>query len=458
MPELPEVETVRRVLKSELLNLKIVSYTLHYEKIFENLDEISKILNNKIIDIDRKGKFLIFIFEKGYLVSHLRMEGKYFYLKDFTLNKHMHVIFDLSNGYHLIYQDVRKFGRMHYFDSYDEVLSYMNLGLDANDLNIDVDSLYKRITKIKKPIKAILLNQNIIAGLGNIYVDEVLYKSKLMPNVLGSELNFDDVKNIVNNSKIILDNAIINKGTTIRSYTSSLGVTGNYQNFLACHTKEKCTENHLIFKMKIDGRTTYYCPICQKFKKKIVIGLTGSISSGKSNISNNLKQLGFVVSDADLIVKEAYNDINVLNQIKENFPDTFNNNICDKKKLGEIIFNDEKKREILNKIIHPFVLEKMQEDIKNNDLIFLDVPLLYEANFDKLCDRVICTKLDLDKQIERLINRDDITKEEALLKINSQMKLEDKCEKADYLIDTSKDFKDTYKNLLECLSLLFSEL
>lgn len=458
MPELPEVETVRRVLKSELLNLKIVSYTLHYEKIFENLDEISKILNNKIIDIDRKGKFLIFIFEKGYLVSHLRMEGKYFYLKDFTLNKHMHVIFDLSNGYHLIYQDVRKFGRMHFFDSYDEVLSYMNLGLDANDLNIDVDSLFKRITKIKKPIKAILLNQNIIAGLGNIYVDEVLYKSKLMPNVLGSELNFDDVKNIVNNSKIILDNAIINKGTTIRSYTSSLGVTGNYQNFLACHTKEKCTENHLIFKMKIDGRTTYYCPICQKFKKKIVIGLTGSISSGKSNISNNLKQLGFVVSDADLIVKEAYKDKDIIDKIKANFSEVFTDDICDKTKLGNIIYNNSEKRELLNSIIHPFVLDKMKRDIENNDLIFLDVPLLYEAGFDKLCDKVICTKLDLDIQIDRLMIRDKISMNEALSKINSQISLADKCDKADYLIDTSGDFAFTYNNLIQCLSLLFSEL
>lgn len=458
MPELPEVETVKRVLKSELLNLEIVSYTLHYENIFENIQDIDKILNNKIIDITRKGKFLIFVFERGYLVSHLRMEGKYFYLKDFELNKHMHVIFDLNNGYHLIYQDVRKFGRMHYFDDYNDVIKYLNLGSDANDINIDIDSLYKRISKIKKPIKAILLNQNIIAGLGNIYVDEVLYKSKIMPNVLGSDLTLEDIKIIVHNSREILNMAIENKGTTIRSYTSSLGVTGNYQNFLLCHTKEKCKENHLIFKMKIDGRTTYYCPICQKFKRKVVIGLTGSIASGKTNISNNLRKLGFVVSDADLIVKEAYHDEFIINNLKENFSEAFEDGSFNKSLIAKIIFNDKQKRDILNSIIHPYVLSKMKEDINNNDLIFLDVPLLYEANFDKLCDKVICTKLDLDKQIERLMLRDNISKDEALLKINSQMKLSDKCEKADYLIDTSNDFETTYKNLIDCLSLLFSEL
>ena len=271
MPELPEVETVRRVLKPQLKNLKIENIIIRYNGIIE--DDIDYFINNikgkTIIDILRRGKYLIFKLNEGYMISHLRMEGKYFYLKRNTLdNKHIHVIFNLSNGYDLLYQDVRKFGKMTYKKD-DELYSthpLNDVGYDPIiDTNYDLDLIYKRIKNKNIPIKSTLLDQSIISGLGNIYVDEVLFASKINPERPSNKIKKDEVREIINQSIIILNDAINNKGTTIKSYTSSLGVEGNYQNFLKVHTKKECPHcKNTLNRVKINGRTTYFCKICQR--------------------------------------------------------------------------------------------------------------------------------------------------------------------------------------------------
>ena len=271
MPELPEVETVRRVLKEDLINRKIDNIIIRYDGIIE--DDINYFLNNikgkTILDILRRGKYLIFKLNEGYLLSHLRMEGKYFYLKRNELdNKHIHVIFNLDNGFDLLYQDVRKFGKMSY--KKDDVLynthPLKDLGYDPIlDLNPDYKELYKKLNKKLIPIKSTLLDQTIITGLGNIYVDEVLFESKINPERKTKDISFDEFISICNSSKHILEEAIKNKGTTIRSYTSSLGVIGNYQNFLNVHTKNICPRCKIALnRVKINGRMTYYCNNCQR--------------------------------------------------------------------------------------------------------------------------------------------------------------------------------------------------
>ncbi len=458
MPELPEVETVRRVLFSEILNLNICNVRLFYKPIFENNDQVDKLINNKFIDIKRKGKYLIFVLAKGFLLSHLRMEGKYFYLdSDTEINKHMHVAIDFSNGKSLIYQDVRKFGRMHYYETLADLEADLDLGPDANRIQ-DIDSLYLKMKKSNLPIKSLLLDQSFIAGLGNIYVDEVLYRSHIFPNLKAKSLTKDDLNNISINAKEILDKAIINKGTTIRSYTSSLGVTGNYQNFLAIHTKATDACGHHVYKMKIGGRTSYFCPLCESPRRKLVIGLTGGIASGKSNISKELRDLGFVVADADKYAHEAYNDPIILNEVKKSFSDAFVGDLLDLKLLAKIIFNDEKKRDELNKLIHPYVIKCLERDISNNELIFLDIPLLFEAKLEYLCDKIICAYLDKDLEVERLMNRDNIDREYAYAKINAQLPLETKKAKSNYVVDTSGDFSQTKNNLLEVLTEIFSSI
>ncbi len=457
MPELPEVETVRRVLKEELIDKKIKSVRLLYEPIFENSDRVNELIGNQIKDIDRKGKYLIFILEKGYLLSHLRMEGKYFYLPSTTdLNKHMHVAIDFENGYSLIYQDVRKFGRMHYYDDLDSLRLDLKLGPDANNISdTSLVELYEKLLKSRLPIKALLLDQSFIAGLGNIYVDEVLYEAKLLPNYPAKLVSFNDFKKIVEAAKEILNHAIIEKGTTIRTYTSSLGVKGNYQNFLKVHTKENCPLGHKIFKMKVGGRTSYYCPFCQNKGIKKVIGITGGIATGKSNIVANLRELGYFVSDSDSFVKEAYNDEIILNKLKIVFKEAYKDSIIDKKVIAEIIFSNETRREELNSIIHPFVIQKLKEDINKHDFLFLDIPLLYETGLESLCDKVICTSLPKNVEVERLMARDNISLEYALKKISSQMDLELKKNKADYIIDTSGSFKETNEKIIKLLEEIY---
>lgn len=265
MPELAEVETVRRTLKERILNNKILDIDAFYKNIIENDIDYFKdnLIGKSFIDIKRRGKFLIFETENNYLISHLRMEGKYF-IKTSTdeINKHEHVIFHCKS-FDLRYHDTRKFGRMKLIDK-DKLEDYFkDLGPDAN-LRFDPKIVYDKIHKSNLAIKTLLLDQNIIAGLGNIYVDEVLFLSKINPFKKGKDISLKDVKSILESSKKVLDKAIECKGTTIRTYTSSLGVYGEYQNYLKVHTKKICECGNDISVDKIGGRTTYYCKKCQK--------------------------------------------------------------------------------------------------------------------------------------------------------------------------------------------------
>ena len=265
MPELAEVYTVKEVLKKQILHKRIKNIKILYNKIIENdiEDFKAKLINKEFIDIKQKAKYLVFETQDNYLISHLRMEGKYFVKdKNAEIQKHDHIIFELEDCL-LIYNDTRKFGRMELIDK-DQLKSYFqNIGPDANT-DIKPEYLYNKVKDKKIPIRGLLLDQSIIAGLGNIYADEVLYEAKLWPNVLGCNLSLNDCQNILNGAKKVLDMAIKYKGTTIRSYTSSLGVKGEYQNFLKVHTKEQCECGNKITKEKICGRTSYYCDKCQK--------------------------------------------------------------------------------------------------------------------------------------------------------------------------------------------------
>ncbi len=271
MPELPEVETVRRVLSEQIIGLKIVNIEIRYSSIVEDDIDYFKnnIINKEIINISRLGKFLIFNLDNGNIISHLRMEGKYFYVPNNTLdNKHIHVIFYLSNGYMLCYQDVRKFGRMVYKknDALYTTPPLINVGFDPIiSQNVNTDDIYNKINNKKIEIKTTLLDQSIIAGLGNIYVDEVLYACRINPHRASNTITIDEVNSIITESIRIFKLSIENKGTTIRSYTSSLNVIGNYQNFLLVHTKNECSHCKSVLKRdKINGRTTYYCNSCQR--------------------------------------------------------------------------------------------------------------------------------------------------------------------------------------------------
>lgn len=266
------METVRQVLKKQLLRKKIKNVNVLYERIVESdLNEFkTKLIGLEFDDILRKGKWLLFSIGDYYLCSHLRMEGKYF-IKDTkdSINKHEHVIFSFDDNTDLRYHDTRKFGRMNLVlkEHLDSVEGVRKQGIEPIDDNLTKEYLYEKFKKKKLPMKTLLLDQTIISGLGNIYADEVLFASHINPLKLGCDITLEECQRIVDSSKRIILFAISNGGTTIRSYTSSLGVTGHNQDYLKVHQKEgeECQDcSSLIKKIIVGGRGTYYCPKCQK--------------------------------------------------------------------------------------------------------------------------------------------------------------------------------------------------
>ena len=274
MPELPEVETVRLSLIDLVKGRTIKSADVIYGRIIQDIsiDEFKKRLENeRINDILRYGKYLFFKLDHYTLISHLRMEGKYFYKEEeIELTKHDHIVFHLDNNYKLVYNDTRKFGVMYLINEtdYDKVCKcppINKLGIEANSLNLTKEYLFDKFSKKTGPIKSELLDQEIICGLGNIYADEVLFLSKLHPLKKANTLTINDCELIANASRDVMAKAISLGGTTIKSFMSSHEISGLFQNELNVHTKDKCKIcDSDIIKIRVGGRGTYYCPICQK--------------------------------------------------------------------------------------------------------------------------------------------------------------------------------------------------
>ena len=213
MPELAEVETVKNVLKKRILNKKIKEVIILYSKMVDNnVDEFKKILeNNQILDIKRIGKWLIFELNDHYLLSHLRMEGKYFVKKsDEPIVKHEHIIIRFNDNIDLRYHDTRKFGIMKIVKKEDlyNTKEIQKQGIEANSEKLTSSYLKEKLKSKIMPIKTALLDQEIISGLGNIYADEVLFKSNINPLKKAKDLTEKECQNIIDSSKEILDMAI----------------------------------------------------------------------------------------------------------------------------------------------------------------------------------------------------------------------------------------------------------
>jgi|AntAceMinimDraft_17_1070374.scaffolds.fasta_scaffold00839_5 formamidopyrimidine-DNA glycosylase len=473
MPELPEVETVKETLKNLILNRTITDVLVYYGGIIRNStveDFKSKLINQKIMDIRRLGKYLFFDFENFTMTSHLRMEGKY-YIKDSLkqLTKHDHIIFVLDNGKFLSYHDVRKFGTMELTDLHKEadLKGVKKLGIEVNSPDLNLNYLYPLIKKSARPIKSLLLDQHIISGLGNIYVDETLFLAKVHPEKSGNKLSKYQVEKIILAGKKVIKKAIELGGTTIRTYQSSLGVDGRFQNELNVHTLagQKCKNcGDTIVKIRVGGRGTYFCPTCQRNEETLIIGLTGGIATGKSFVSNWFIKHKINVLDADKIYKKLLKTSKIMyNEITSEFGErVVKDNQIDRVSLAQIVFNNDKKRLKLNQITHPYVIKEMKHKIdvlkeKGKKIIILDIPLLYESRLEVLTDLTMLVYVEYETQITRLVNRDNITRELAIKKIRSQLDLDTKREFSDIIIDNNHDTKETEKQLIEIYEILRSD-
>ena len=450
MPELPEVETVVRTLQNLISGKTIAGIDILYPNIISgDPDDFQRLVGQSFIGFKRRGKYLLFEMDDCLLVSHLRMEGKYFYYPRKTVpNKHTHVIFAFTDGSELHYNDVRKFGRMELVEKDIDLSDFHGLGVEPFSAEFNFDHCKGFLKDNHKTIKEILLEQKLVAGAGNIYADEICYYARLHPSTLSKYLNDKNISDIIEGTRIILSKAIKAGGTTIRSYTSSLGVTGRFQLECKVHQREglNCYScNEKIKKIKVATRGTYYCPNCQK-EKKILIGICGSIASGKSEVSKMIQDR-YPVFNCDIEAKKCYNKDHILyNEIIALLgEDILTDGKADYHKISNKIFNNDQLLQQLEAIIHPYILQKILQ--LDNKINFVECSILFEKQWQKYFDETIYITCDSDIAIKRCITYRHMTKEDVLARISKQYDAAKAKQYATYVVENNGSISQLKNNI-----------
>ena len=270
MPELPEVETTVKSLNI-LKNKKVTNLNIYTKKLRYPVPHIKlkKIIKSELINLRRISKYVIIDFSNLYtLIIHLGMSGRLKISNNYTSGKkHDHISIEFNNKSYLIINDPRKFGFVDFIRS-DKIynLRYIKkLGIDALDKKLSVEYLYNKIKKSEVPIKQILLNQHIVAGIGNIYASEILFDAKISPLKKGNTLNMYQIGTIIKSIRKILKKAVESGGSSINDYVSPDGILGNFQNNFKVYGKEGLLfKGFIIKKIVIYGRSTFFCPEIQK--------------------------------------------------------------------------------------------------------------------------------------------------------------------------------------------------
>ena len=269
MPELPEVEIIKRELSNQISNqfvLNTFSKNITLRKKY--IPNVDVLINQKIKNIVRKNKYIIIFFEHNYLVIHLGMTGQLLINKTLNLEKHMHFYLQL-NDFYLIYKDPRRFGVIDIFDNSItfEQNNYINkLGVEPLSSEFSLPILKKILLKKPVNIKKLIMDSTIICGIGNIYASEILFLSSISPLKNTNELNDKQIEDLYFNITFVLNKAISLGGSTISDFIHTNGASGQMQNFYKVYNREKlkCTQcNLLIERIKQHGRSTYFCQNCQ---------------------------------------------------------------------------------------------------------------------------------------------------------------------------------------------------
>lgn len=273
MPELPEVEQVKNSLREYIKNKTITKVIINVERLIKYpspSEFVEQITGRAFLDLERFGKYLVFTLDNGQLlVIHLRMTGALIYKHNSQedVNK-PRVIFELNDGV-MYYCDTRTLGTIHLINPEEKSMlkGLDTLGVEPISPDFTVEYLQERFVAKKRLVKAALLDQSIIAGLGNIYVDEALAKSKIHPKRLTNSLSEQELAMLHANIKEIIKAAIANRGTTFRDYKDADGNKGSNQDHLFVYGRGgqacKLCGTVLVYE-KIAGRGTVYCPQCQQ--------------------------------------------------------------------------------------------------------------------------------------------------------------------------------------------------
>ena len=268
MPELPEVETVVRTLRTQIIGQRIHQVTVYWPRtVYEDPQFEEKVKDQRILSITRRGKYLVFQMERGYFSVHLRMEGRFFLTPiGEEPKKHTQVIFRLDQA-NLEFNDTRKFGRIRYSDENPVLSELTALGLEPFDEALTPDYCLAKAVSRSLPLKTFLLDQSVIAGLGNIYADEVCFLAKLSPLKPVSTITLTQWQELIGLMRMVLSEAILAGGATVRTYTASLGITGRFQTSLRVYgrSNQSCIEcGNPLTRTVIGQRSSVYCEHCQK--------------------------------------------------------------------------------------------------------------------------------------------------------------------------------------------------
>jgi formamidopyrimidine-DNA glycosylase len=288
MPELPEVEVVKKSLEDKLKNLTIKRVLINNNKLRYRINnkKFYKIKGLKIESVQRRSKYLLINLSRDLtILAHLGMTGKFFivdsnnkkYKTSFYYSikknesKHDHITLYLSKGFKLIYNDVRKFGFLKLFES-KKVLQCKHLkllGPEPLTKEFNLKYINKYLLYKKKTIKDLLMDQKFIAGIGNIYCNEVLFLSKIKPYRISCNIKKKELINVIRYTKKILKNSIMQGGSSIKNFADTEGKNGNFQKDFNVYNreKEKCKTKKclgLIKKIYISSRSSFFCPRCQK--------------------------------------------------------------------------------------------------------------------------------------------------------------------------------------------------
>jgi formamidopyrimidine-DNA glycosylase len=290
MPELPEVETLVRSLRKKVLKRTFIDVWTDFPKNIKKpgMEEFKKeIRGKKVLSIKRRGKNIIFYLSgRKTLLIHQKMTGHFLLgnwerredlwipenkgpISEDSRNNFLHLVFFLDNGKQLALSDMRKFAKIELWDKgdFDESADINYLGPEPMDKNFTLDVFKKAINK-KGKIKQVLMDQSVIAGIGNIYSDEILWAAKIHPLRDSLSLKETELKEIYSAIKRILKKAISAKGDSFSDYRLLDGRKGGFQKFHNAYSKEgefcKRNDGGKIKRIKIGGRSAHFCPVCQK--------------------------------------------------------------------------------------------------------------------------------------------------------------------------------------------------
>lgn len=274
MPELPEVETVRRGLAGTLIGRSIQAVNIQLPRLIKwpAVPEFIALLTGKRIDaLDRRGKYLLLKLEGGVvLVIHLRMTGRLYYRRqEEAQDLYSRVVFCLDNGDRLVFADTRTLGTLSALqaDELATVHGLSSMGPEPLSPELTNEYLHNALKRRKAKIKSLLLNQEIIGGLGNIYVDESLFLAGIHPERNGDSLSPEEITRLLFAINTVIQEALSHQGTTFRDFQDSNGREGGHQHHLKVYGRKgrKCTVcDNLILRIEVGGRGTHFCPFCQR--------------------------------------------------------------------------------------------------------------------------------------------------------------------------------------------------